>query len=38
MGATVRAESPLDASGGTRFTVTLGLWPAPQTTTEPART
>jgi len=32
MGGTVRAESPLDVGGGTRFTVTLGLWPVPQTT------
>ena len=38
MGATVGAESPLDAGGGTRFTVALGLWPAPQPTAEPART
>jgi signal transduction histidine kinase len=30
MGGTVRAESPLDAAGGTRFIVTLGLWDASQ--------
>ena len=29
MGATVRAESPLTASGGSRFVVTLRHWPAP---------
>jgi two-component system sensor histidine kinase BaeS len=30
MHGTVRAESPLDADGGTRFALTLGLWRAPQ--------
>jgi signal transduction histidine kinase len=34
MGGTVRAESPLGATGGTRFTVTLHRSPAPRRTVE----
>jgi two-component system sensor histidine kinase BaeS len=37
MGGTVRAESPLDADGGTRFAVTLELWRTPQHTGEAVR-
>jgi two-component system sensor histidine kinase BaeS len=37
MRATVRAESPLDAEGGTRFAVTLELWRTPQHTGEAVR-
>jgi two-component system phosphate regulon sensor histidine kinase PhoR len=37
MRGTMRAESPLDADGGTRFAVTLELWRTPQHTGEAVR-